>query len=162
MILNILTFIHLVFSLIAIGTGLKVLSGLLTMKPIDKWAVTFLRCILVASVSGLLLPLHPLLPTHWIAMISVYVSGAAILGWCKFHLAGVWRAISVLSITIVFCLNILLVTAQAFRHIPALKPLASIQSGPAFLISEFAVMAIFTVLGMVAVLRSRDKPAHLF
>jgi hypothetical protein len=158
--LSILTFIHLLFSLIAIGAGVKVLFGLLAGKLLEKWTVTFLRCALAASLTGLLFPFHPVLPTHWFAMSSVYVTGAVFLGWCKFHLAGVWRSICAFSIAIVLCLNILLVTTQAFTHIPALKALAPTQSEPMFLISQLAVMALFLVLGMVAVRRLRDRQAH--
>ena len=118
MILSILTFIHLAFCLLAIGAGAKVMFGLFAGELIEKWAIAFFRCALTASVIGLLFPFHHLQPVHWIAMSSVYVSGAAILAWRKFHLAGVWRLICAFCIAIVFCLNILFVTTRAFKNIP--------------------------------------------
>ncbi|GGH00285.1 hypothetical protein [Silvibacterium dinghuense] len=161
MIVNILTSIHVVFSLIAIGAGSNVLFGLLAGKLAEKWTVTFFRCSLAASVAGLLLFAGHLSLTQWLAMISVYMSGAAVLGWRKFHLAGVWRSICAFSTTIVLSLNFLLLTTQAFEHIPALKALAPTLSEPAFLFSQLLEMAFFVALGMVAVGRFRDNQVAL-
>src|ERR1019366_6954340 len=113
--LNMLTAIHLVCCSLAIAAGTKLLSGLFVGHLIPKWFIAFFRCSLAASVSALLISLfcRQLHPMHWIAMSSVYVSGTAILSWRIFHLDGIWHSICVSCIPIVFCLNILLVTAQA-------------------------------------------------
>jgi hypothetical protein len=159
-ILNFLIFIHIVSCLIAIGAGTKVLIGLFAGILNEKWAVAYLRSALTASVTGILFPFHHLQPMHFVAMSSVYVTGAAILAWRKFHLAGVWSSICAFSITIVLCLNILFVTSQAFMHIPALNAMAPTQSEPAFVLSQCAVLILFTVLGAVAALRFRNQPNH--
>jgi hypothetical protein len=161
MIVNILTFIHIACSLIAIGAGARVLFGLLAGELVEKWTVIFFRWSLAASVAGLLFSFHRLSLTQWLAMVSVYVSGAAILGWRKFHLVGVWRAICAFSTTIALSLNILLLTTQAFEHIPALKALAPTLSEPVFLASQLIEMAFFVALGMVAVRRFRDNRIDL-
>jgi len=157
MILNILTFIHIVLSLIAICAGTKVLFGLLAGKLAEKWTVFFFRFSLAASVAGLLLSVHHFSLTQWLAMASVYVSGAAILGWRKFHLAGAWRAICAFSTTIVLSLNILLLTTQAFEHVPVLRALAPTLSEPTFLASQLLEAAFFVALGVVAVRRFSDR-----
>jgi hypothetical protein len=162
MIANILTFIHIACSLIAIGAGGKVLFGLLAGKLVEKWTVIFFRCSLAASVAGLLFSFHHLSFTQWLAMVSVYVSGAAILGWRKFHLVGIWRSICAFSTTIVLCLNILLLTTQAFEHIPVLKALAPTLSEPTFLASQLLESTFFVVLGVVAVRRFRDSRVDSF
>lgn len=157
MIVNILTFIHIVFIFIAMWAGIKVLFGLLAGKLVEKWAVIFFRCSLAASVAALLFSVHRPSLAQWLAMASVYVSGAAILGWRNFHLVGIWRSICAFSTTIVLSLNLLLLTTQAFKHIPALKVLAPTLSEPAFLASQSLEMAFFIALGMVSVWRFRDK-----
>jgi len=158
MILSIFTFIHLVFSLIVAVAGIKVLSGLLAGKLLEKWTMIFLRCALVASVARLLFPLYSLQPAHWFAMSSIYVSGAAILAWCRFRLAGVWRSIFAFSITIVLCVNLVFVTTQAFTLFPALKTPAPLQSRPALLIVQLVLVIFFVAFAVVAVRRFRDGP----
>jgi hypothetical protein len=123
MVVNILTFIHITCALLAVGAGTKVLFGLLAGKLLERRTDLFFRFSLAASVAGLLLSVHHLSLTQWLAAVSVYLSGTAILGWRKFLLAGVWRAICAFSSTIVLSLNILLLTTQAFEHIPILKAL---------------------------------------
>jgi len=162
MILGILTSIHLLFSLVSIGVGVQVLFSLLAGKLNEKSTVIFLRCALVASVTGLFFPLPPLLSTHWVAMVSVYASGAAFLGWCKFYMSNTWRAICAFSLTIVLGLNILFVLTQAFTDVPAWDGFASTQPDPALLISQLAVLVLFAALGVVAARRLRDGPVRSF
>ena len=56
MIVRILTFIYFGLELIAIGAGAMTLFRLLTGLLPNKWAVLFLKCSLVASVTALLIP----------------------------------------------------------------------------------------------------------
>ncbi len=116
MMLNILTFINIALVLTAIVSGTKVLVGLLTGELLDKWAVLFLKCSLVASVAALLFQFHHLLPVQKISMLSIYISGIAILAWRKHHLVRIWRQVFVVSTTIVLCLNVLVVVTQIFTH----------------------------------------------
>jgi hypothetical protein len=156
---NLLAFLHLLFSLFAIGAGGKVLFGLLAQKPFRNWTSIFLRCTLVASVTALLTPIHPFSVTHGLAMLAVYASGAAFLAWCKFHLAGRWRSIYVLSIAAVLCCNILFVTMQAFPRIPVM---ASMQSAPVLLLSQLALTVPVILLGMAALRRFHHSQSHPF
>ena len=153
--MSILTAIHLTCCLLAITAGAKLLSGLLAGELIEKWFVAFFRCSLAASLSDLFIsfPFQQLLPMHWIAMSSVYVSGAAILARRFFHLNGIWRFICAFCIPIVLCLNIFLVTAQVFKLISVLRALSPTQSEPVFLIAQLFVLALFAVLGAIAARR---------
>ncbi len=58
MISSICALLQAVLVLLAIGTGATVLFGFLTGQLLDKWAVTFLRCSLAASVIWLVVPFH--------------------------------------------------------------------------------------------------------
>jgi hypothetical protein len=162
MTLRALTFLHVVFALIAIASGPIVLGGLLTQELLQKWAVRFLRFSLAASVIGLLFPFDQPLPTHWASMLSVYLAGAAILAWRKFHLAGVWSSIFAMSISFVLSLDVLAVMLQVFKHIPLLMTLASTRSGLSFMIIELAVMMPFVIYGIVAAKRFHYEPPHSF
>jgi hypothetical protein len=161
---NLLAFLHLLFSLFAIGAGGKVLFGLLTQRASYNWTTAFLRYALVASLTALLAPIHPFsaIPfsvTHGLGMFAVYASGAAFLAWCKFHLAGRWRSIYVLSIAAVLCCNILFVTMQAFPRIPVM---ASMQSAPMLLFSQLALTVPVILLGMAAIRRYHHPQSRSF
>lgn len=162
MILSILTFIQFAFCLLAIGAGTKVMSGLFAGVLIERRVVAFFRCSLAASVTDLLYSLQHLSHFPWIAMSSVYVTGAAVLAWRKFHLAGLWRSICACSTTIVLCLNILLLGAYIFNRVPALTALAPTESEPAFLLSQLVIIGLFVVLGTIAARRFRGVSLHSF
>jgi hypothetical protein len=158
MILSILTFLHVASALVAIGFGAIVLVGILTRELLNKWPVRFLKCSLVTSVTGLLFPFHQFLPTHWAYMLSVYLSGAAVLAWRKFHFAGVWSSIFAMSIPIVLYLDVLAVIVQVFKHTPSLTALAPTLSESPFLVTEFVVLMPFAMYAIVAAKRFHNEP----
>ena len=151
MILSILTFLHVVSALVAIGFGAIVSVGILRRELLNKWPVRFIECSLVTSVTGMLFPFHQFLPTHWSYMLSVYLSGAAVLAWRKFHFAGVWSSIFAMSIPIVLYLDVLAVIVQVFRRIPSLMALAPTLSESPFLVTEFVALMPFAIYSIVAV-----------
>ena len=160
MIVSILTFIYIVLGLIAIWAGARVLFGLLTGILLNKWAVLFLKCSLVTSVTALLVPFEHFTLTQEAAMLSVYGTGVAVLAWRKFHFMGVWQSIFAWSITLVLYLNIVVVFTQALKRISLFKPLNPTQFDMPFLATQSVVLAIFVVLGIVAVKRFKHKPIH--
>ena len=160
MILGILTFLHVVSALLAIGFGAKVLAGILTRELLNKWPVRFLKCSLVTSVTGLLFPFHQFLPTHLAYMLSVYLSAAAVLAWRKFHFAGIWSSIFAMSIPIVLYLDVLAVIVQVFKHIPSLMALAPTLSESPFLVTEFVVLMPFAMSSIFAAKRLHHEPPH--
>jgi uncharacterized membrane protein SirB2 len=54
---------------------------------------------------------------------------------------------------IILYLNVFVLVAQLFAKVTILQPLAPTQSEPPFLITEFIVLAIFVVLGILALVR---------
>jgi hypothetical protein len=62
MILSAFTVFHVVLSLVGIGSGLVVLYGLLTSKPLDGWTKIFLTTTVATSVTGFLFPFHGFTP----------------------------------------------------------------------------------------------------
>jgi hypothetical protein len=160
MTMNIITFLHVVSAQVAIASGAKVWRGLISGELLAKWAVRFLRCSLVASLIGLLIPLHPFLPIQAISMLSVYVSGTAILAWRRYHLAGAWRSIFALTATIVLYLNVAVVVAQGFKLVIPIMALTPASAQPAFLVTQFLVMAVLVVLGILAVKGFQNRPVH--
>ena len=158
--MSILRFVYAVCDLLAIGAGTIVLFGLFTGELIDKWAALFLKCALAASVTGLLFPLHDFTLVERCSMLSVYVSGMAILAWRKFHLSGVWRSIFALTITIVLYLNVVVAIDQVFEQMSLFTGLAPAQSELTLRATQFLAMLLFAVIGIVAVKRFHNRRAH--
>lgn len=144
------TFVYFLCDLFAIGIGAKVLFWLLSGELVENAAVHFLRLVLATSIIGLLFPAHHLPYTHGISMLSVYVSGASILAWRKFHLMGIWYRIFSLSTTVILYLSVLVAIAQFHGASSPFLALAAVQSMSVFALVQYIVMSSFAVLAMLA------------
>jgi hypothetical protein len=153
------TLIHVLISLVGIGSGLVVVFGLLSGKRLDRWTALFLVTTVATSVTGFGFPFDHLLPSHKVGIISLIVLAVAILARYVFHLAGAWRWIYVLGAVIALYLNVFVLIVQSFEKVPALKAMAPTQSEPPFLIAQLVVLALFIVLAIFAVKRFRVAPA---
>ena len=160
MTLSALKFIYIVCDLIAVGTGAAVLFGLIAGELLDDCAVFFLRFALATSVAGLLFPWE--LVASWkISMISIYVSGVAVIAWRRFRLARAWRPTFVLSTTIVLYLSSLVAIAQFFECIAIFVTLPPTPTRQASLVARLFVTVLFVMLGTRAIKRFRYGPSHL-
>jgi len=155
-----LTFVHVVLSLIGILSGFVVLFGLLTAKRLDGWTALFLTTTVLTSATGFLFPLHKLLPSHIVGIISLVLLAVAILARYALHLAGAWRWIYVVTAVIALYLNVFVLIVQAFLKVPALNDLAPTQSEPPFKITQLVVLALFVVLAIVAAIKFRIEPTR--
>src|ERR1700676_5204765 len=121
------TFLHVLISLVGIGSGLIVMFGLLRGKRLDGWTGLFLVTTVLTSVTGFGFPFDHLLPSHVVGIISLIVLAIAILARYAFHMAGAWRASYVIGATLALYLNVFVFVAQLFQKVPALKALAPTQ-----------------------------------
>jgi hypothetical protein len=150
------TFLHVLISLIGIGSGLIVMVGLLTGKRLDGLTAVFLTATVLTSVSGFGFPFDHLLPSHILGIISLVVLAVTIPARYVFHFAGAWRGTYVVGAAIALYFNVFVLIAQLFMKVPALKALAPTGKEPPFLIAQLTVMAI-TIL---AAKRFHLDPAH--
>ncbi|MEK6303442.1 MAG: hypothetical protein AABO41_22255 [Acidobacteriota bacterium] len=149
------TIVHVVLSLVGIGSGLVVAFGLLRAKRLGGWTALFLVTTVATSVTGFGFPFDQLLPAHKIGIISLVALTVAILARYTFHIAGAWRWIYVVTAMIALYLNVFVLIAQAFQKVPSLKALAPTGSEPPFLIAQSVVLALFVWLTIVAVKKFR-------
>jgi uncharacterized membrane protein SirB2 len=145
------TLVHVVLSLVGIFAGFVVLFGMFSSKSLDGWVALFLATTVLTSVTGFFFPFDKLLPSHIVGIISLVVLAVAILARYVYHLAGPWRWIYIVGAVLALYLNVFVGVVQAFQKLPLLSSLAPTQSEPPFLIAQFAVLAIFIVLGILAV-----------
>jgi hypothetical protein len=153
------TLVHVVLSLVGIGSGLIVLFGMLGAKRLDGWTALFLATTVLTSVTGFFFPVTGFLPSHAVGILSLVFLAAALLAFYVYHLAGAWRWIYVVGAVVALYFNVFVGVVQAFRKVSFLEPLAPTQSEPPFLVAQLAVMAIFIVLGVLAVRRFHPPKA---
>jgi hypothetical protein len=154
------TFLHVLISLVGIGSGLVVMFGFLTGKRLDGLTAAFLITTVLTSVSGFGFPFDHLLPAHIVGIISLVILAVAIPARYMFHLAGSWRWIYVIGATTALYLNVFVLVVQAFMKVPALKALAPTQTEPPFLVAQSVVLVVYLSLTVLAAKRFHIEPAR--
>jgi hypothetical protein len=147
------TTLHVVVSLIGIASGLIVLAGMIGGQRLPGWTALFLAATVLTSVTGFLFPISELLPSHVVGAVSLVVLAVALAALYAFHLSGAWRSIYIVTAVLALYLNVFVGVVQAFQKLPFLQALAPTQSEPPFAVAHLAVLAIFALLGYLAVRR---------
>ena len=150
--------IHVALSLIGIASGLVVLYGLLNGNPLAGWTALFLVTTILTGVTGFPLPPFGFDPARTVGAILLVLLAAAVAARYIFSLAGAWRWIYVISAIMALYLNVFVGVVQAFQKLPFLQTLAPTQAEPPFQITQLVVLAIFIVLGVVALVRFHPAP----
>jgi hypothetical protein len=150
--------VHVLISLVGIGSGFIVVYGLLTGKRLDGWTATFLATTILTSVTGFLFPVEHILPSHIVGVISLVVLAAALLARYARHMQHSWRTTYVVCAIVALYLNVFVAVVQSFLKIPPVHALAPTQKEPPFLVAQLAVMAIFVAIGILAVKKFRVAP----
>jgi hypothetical protein len=151
--LTLYTLVHVVISLVGIGSGLVVTYGLLTAKRLDTWTAIFLSTTVATSVTGFGFPFEHFLPSHAVGLLSIVVLAVTIPARYTLRLAGAWRAIYVIGAVVALYFNVFVLIVQAFLKVPALKAMAPTQSEPPFLLAQLVALVIFVAIGIAAVIR---------
>src|SRR5437868_6471684 len=154
------TLIHVIISLVAIGSGLIVLFGWLTGKRLDSLTALFLAATVLTSVTGFGFPFDHLSPAHKVGILSLVALAIALLARYAFHLEDKWRWIYIVTAMLALYLNVFVLVAQSFQKIPALKAMAPTQSEPPFLVAQLVVLALFVALTIFALKRFRSEQPH--
>ena len=154
------TLVHVLISLVGIGSGWVVLYGLLKGKLFDGWTALYLTTTVATSATGFAFPFHELLPSHVVGAISLLVLAVAILARYGLQLAGGWRRVYVISAVLALYLNVFVAVVQAFLKMPVLKALAPTQKEPPFMVAQLVVLLIFGGLTILAAKRFHVERAR--
>jgi hypothetical protein len=144
------TLIHVVISLIGIGSGIVALWGMIRNKPLDGITAIFLTATVLTSLTGFGFPFTHVTPGIIVGVISLIVLAFAIAARYGFHLAGAWRSIYVVTAMMALYLNVFVLVVQSFEKWPALRALAPTQSEPPFVATQLVVLVLFIVLTLFA------------
>jgi hypothetical protein len=155
-----LTLIHVVLSLVGIGSGLVVVAGLLTGNRLNGWTSLFLTTTVATDVTGYFFPFHQLMPSHIVGAISLAVLAVAIAARYPLHMAGAWRRVYVVCAALALYLNVFVGVVQAFLKIPALKALAPTQKETPFLAAQIVVLLVFVGLTILAARHFHTEPVR--
>src|SRR4051794_37631239 len=137
------TLLHVVISLVGIGTGIVVVVGMLGSKRLPLWTALFLATTILTSATGFLFPFEKLLPLHIVGVISLVVLADAVLGLYVFRLAGPWRWLYAVGLVVALYLNSFVLVAQMFLKIRPLTALAPTGTEPPFAVAQLIVLVVF-------------------
>jgi hypothetical protein len=151
--LSAFTTLHVVISLIGIATGFIVVYGLLMAQRLEGWTAVFLVTTILTSVTGFMFSIGGMTAALVVGAISLVVLAVALVALYGFRLAGPWRWVYVVTALLALYLNVFVGVVQAFQKLAFLQPLAPTQSEPPFAAAQLAVLALFLVLGYLAVRR---------
>jgi len=157
MFLSILTFVHVIISLVGIVAGLVVLRGLLIGQRLDRWTAIFLGTTVLTSVTGFFFPTEHVMPSQIVGGISLLILALVIYARYARHLQGAWRKVYVIGAVLALYLNVFVGVVQAFLKTPVLKALAPTQTELPFKATQLIVLTLFVVLGAVATVRFSNK-----
>ena len=155
-----ITIVHVMLSLVGIGSGIVVLFGMLAGRAFDRWTGIFLWSTALTSATGFLFPFEKLLPSHILAILSLILLAVAIPAIYIKHLAGAWRRIYVVTAMLCLYFNVFVLIVQLFEKVPALKELAPTQSEPPFAVTQLIVLVAFLGLIVLAAVRFRPAPVR--
>jgi hypothetical protein len=161
MILQIYTIVHTLISLVAIFTGVVVVFGMLGGSRLDGWTKWFLITAVATTVTGFFFPFHGFTPAIGLGIISLPFLALTLFARYPKHLSGAWRWIYVIGAVICLYFNLFVAVVQSFEKIPAMHAMAPTQTEPPFKHTQVVVLALFVLLGIVAVIRFRPEPARV-
>ena len=149
------TLLHVILTLVAIGSGLIVVGGMFASHKLPGTTAIFLFTTALTSVTGFLFPIHGFTPALGVGILACLILLVALFALYKEHLAGAWRWVYVIAAIASLYLNVFVLVAQSFMKVLALNVLAPTQSEPPFAITQAAVLAIFILLALIAVVKFR-------
>lgn len=158
--LSTFTFLHVLVSLIGIGSGFVVVLGLIAGNRLPGWTALFLISTALTSLSGFLFPNKTITPgivLGVLSMISLLLAAIALYGQ---RLAGAWRGTYVIDAALSLYFNFFVLIAQLFAKVPALKAIAPTPAAPAFGIAQLIVLMIFIALTSMALKKFRGRQAE--
>ena len=149
------TLLHVLITLVAIGSGLIVVGGMFASHKLPGTTAIFLFTTALTSVTGFLFPIHGFTPALGVGILACLILLVALFALYKEHLAGAWRWVYVIAAIASLYLNVFVLVAQSFMKVLALNVLAPTQSEPPFAITQAAVLAIFILITLITAVKFR-------
>jgi len=153
------TVLHVVITLVAIGSGLIVVGGMFASHRLPGTTALFLFTTALTSVTGFLFPIRGFTAALGVGIVACVILAVALFALYKERLVGAWRPIYVIAAIVSLYLNVFVLVAQSFMKVSGLNALAPTQSEPPFAITQGVVLVIFIIIALIAVVRYRPVTA---
>jgi hypothetical protein len=144
------TVLHVIITLVAIGSGLIVVGGMFASHRLPVATALFLFTTALTSLTGFLFPIHGFTPALGVGILASAILLVALFALYKEHLVGAWRWIYVIAAVSSLYLNVFVPVVQSFVKVAALNALAPTQTEPPFTITQATVLAIFILITLIA------------
>ena len=155
------TIFHVIITLVAIGSGLIVVGGMLASNRLPVTTALFLFTTALTSLTGFLFPIHGITPALGVGIVACVILAVALFALYKEHLVGAWRWIYAITAVVSLYLNVFVLVVQSFVKVSALNALAPMQTEPPFAVTQAAVLAIFILIALIAVIKFRPPQAQM-
>ncbi len=149
------TAIHVLISLVGIGSGLVVMYGFFNANRLERWTQLFLTTTALTSLSGFLFPNEHITPGIVIGILSMIILAVATGARYVLQMRRLWRPLFVISAAIALYFNLFVFVVQLFEKVPVLRALAPTQKEPPFAVAQLLVLIVFVVGTILAVKRFR-------
>jgi hypothetical protein len=144
------TLLHVLISLIGIGSGLVVMYGFVAGRRLPRWNAVFLVMTILTSVTGFFFTFRGITPGIVVGVVSLVVMAGALLARSEKS-----TKTYIVMVTIAEFLNVLVLIVQSFEKIPALHALAPQGTEPITNVVKGLALVLFVVVAWVAVKRGR-------
>src|SRR5271169_4259216 len=113
------TLLHVIITLIAIGSGLIVVGEMFASHQLPGTTALFLFTTVLTSVTGFLFPIHGFTPALGVGIVSCVILAVALLAYYGKHLTGAWRWIYVVTAIASLYFNVFVLVVQSFIKVAA-------------------------------------------
>jgi hypothetical protein len=155
------TLIHVLISLIGIGSGFVALGAMIGNKWSTAWNTIFLTSTVATSATGFFFHSKSFGPPHVIGLISLTVLALILFALYQKRLAGRWQSVYTIGAAFALYLNVFVGIVQAFQKVPALHAMAPTQSEGPFVAAQCAALLLFVAFTYLAVKRLSPVPRPL-
>ena len=155
------TLLHVVLTLVAIGSGLIVIGGMFASHRLPGTTALFLFTTALTSVTGFLFPIRGFTPALGVGIVACAILAVALFALYKERLIGPWRWIYAITAVVSLYLNVFVLVVQSFVKVSALNALAPTQTEPPFAVTQAAVLVIFVLITLIAVIKFRPPKAQM-
>ena len=91
------TLLHVIITLIAIGSGLIAVGGMFASHRLPGITALFLFTTILTSVTGFLFPIHGFTPALGVGTVACIILAVTLFAYYGKHLTGAWRWIYVVT-----------------------------------------------------------------
>ena len=106
------TILHVIITLVAIGSGLIVVGGMFASNSLPVTTALFLFTTALTSLTGFLFPIHGFTPALGVGIVACVILAVALFALYKEHLVGAWRWIYVITAVVSLYLNVFVLVAE--------------------------------------------------